>query len=397
MKKNLKAGYYNLGGKDGSFDSFVESVVDAENAGHRVQFFTDQLGGDLDPDVSREVLGAGARGSSGTSRLPERPAMGLADPVPVIGAAGARTESMELFLGAIDPVRHQPTKLALTFLTLDNASKGRGFYALGAGEMKQLHNYGFKDARKGIFRRLEEAMMVIRMLFDSHGEAVHYEGEFFELDGGRLPINPYGEDYPRILAAPAPNKEIHGRWGDGMLTNITPGRHPIKKFREDVKAIREASERAGRDPDRLYIAACSHVILHDDPAEIDRIAGTPRAKWLTFSRGVNRAANFREFGFEPPIEDSWGYSNKGWEGSLDARQLQAAIDNVTLEMTKTVGFINGTPEEAVAYYEEYADAGLTHVAIVPYATLGLPEYAQVNAEMCSRLIGELQGAPVSTF
>jgi len=45
----------------------------------------------------------------------------------VMALSAAATTSVELYLGAIDVVRHSPSKLAQHFVTLDHAAKGRAF------------------------------------------------------------------------------------------------------------------------------------------------------------------------------------------------------------------------------------------------------------------------------
>jgi alkanesulfonate monooxygenase SsuD/methylene tetrahydromethanopterin reductase-like flavin-dependent oxidoreductase (luciferase family) len=62
----------------------------------------------------------------------------------VMALSGPQNKQIELYLGAIDVVRHSPSKLVQQFVTLDHAAKGRAFFALGASEAKNALIYGHK-------------------------------------------------------------------------------------------------------------------------------------------------------------------------------------------------------------------------------------------------------------
>src|ERR1700760_3125520 len=104
------------------------------------------------------------------SPSPHRPLDGLA----VATAAAALTTDISLVSAVVDTVRRHPAMLAQTALTVDHVARGR--LGLGSGESENTLPYGFEFARP--VARFEEALRVIRLLWDSDGP-VDFDGRFY--------------------------------------------------------------------------------------------------------------------------------------------------------------------------------------------------------------------------
>ena len=77
---------------------------------------------------------------------------------------------------------------ASAWLTLDHLTQGRVILGVGAGEAENLIPYGFDHSRP--VRRMEEALQVIRALWENDGPVDH-RGEFFTLDGAICGLSPF--------------------------------------------------------------------------------------------------------------------------------------------------------------------------------------------------------------
>jgi phthiodiolone/phenolphthiodiolone dimycocerosates ketoreductase len=360
-----KCGPYNL--QFANVDAMVRYGKRSEAAGDEVMFFTDQMEGYFAAEDIKKAVGAGARGGPVAGAQ-----MGMCDPAPVIPLVAKETKDIELFLGAVDTRRHVPSKLAQTFMTLDNATRGRSFFALGAGELKQLGNYGM--TRKDISKRLADAMIIIRKMLDAPGEKVYYEGEYYSNGGGLLPTHAYGKTPPKFIATPGLFPiEYLGQYADGMLVSLKRYLGGAQQYSKDVKKIKNAAEKAGRDPEQLRFAAAVLTFMHDDPKELDRLAEKRQSRFYAMMIGADRGAHWKNFGMEHPLGDDWGYARSAAPGRLNGDQLSAAVDKVSVEAVKKIGFFSGSVEEVAEKLKPYVEGGLNYCGVVNYAGWAQPD------------------------
>jgi alkanesulfonate monooxygenase SsuD/methylene tetrahydromethanopterin reductase-like flavin-dependent oxidoreductase (luciferase family) len=153
-----------------------------------------------------------------------------------------------------------PALLAKAMATLDLVSGGRVELGLGAGAFRDgIEAYGGPGLTAGDARAaLEEAVRLIRSIWDADGGGVRFRGAHYRMDGappGPVPAHRIGVwlgvTGPRALA-------LTGRVADGWIASsarVPPGRLPAARRRID-----EAAEDAGRDPGdirRIYILSGS--------------------------------------------------------------------------------------------------------------------------------------------
>jgi phthiodiolone/phenolphthiodiolone dimycocerosates ketoreductase len=399
MPRMAKAGIYNMAWR--KWDDHVNLGVEAEKAGHGVQFFTDLMVRYLFNEQGEKIFGKEVLApspfpgilSNGVQAVPYGPElMGVTDPLLVMGAVGAATSNMEMLLGAIDTVRHAPQKLLQSFLTMDHITKGRGIYALGGSEMKQLSPYGF--SRLGSAKKLEEAIQIIRLLLEAEGGPVFFEGEHWKMKGGSMPIRPYGDKPPKIICAPGLSNEIMGRYSDGMLTNTR--RHPggLEGFKRDVDKMRKSAQAAGRDPDDLIVAACPQIIMHDDPKVLRHLANQRALKFVTMMTAKERGYMWKEFGFEHPLGDEFGYARKLRPEQIEPEVINAAIENVPVEAVMQLGFHTGSVDQITEELQGFVLAGLDYIGIVDYGLWVDHSIADASAKNHQKLISALQGTEV---
>ncbi|MGD1253603.1 LLM class flavin-dependent oxidoreductase [Mycobacterium seoulense] len=356
----------------------VEYARQCEAMGLDVVTFTDQIQNNLPQSIWPEI--------PASAYLPR--AHNFYDASLVMALAAQSTSTIELFFGAVDVVREVPSKLAQKFLTLDHISHGRGIYAVGASEAKNVVQYG--HSRKGSAKKLEETLQILRLIFDSEGRPVHFDGEYYSMKGGVVDLAPYGNSPPKVLVATGGSPQtlrMVGRYADGLLTNL-PGMclGGPEQFAKDVALVREGAEQAGRDPDELRFAASVLVLMNDDPAEIDRLAASAYLRWDTIVYGAVSGADWRRFGFEHPLGDEWSYARHMKPESYSAEYVREAISRVPMEASRDMGHMSGSAEKVASELNAYFDAGLNYACVIDHSTAADLSTGETAAANLTKLV-----------
>jgi phthiodiolone/phenolphthiodiolone dimycocerosates ketoreductase len=293
------------------------------------------------------------------------------DALAVAGAVAVLTEKTPIATLVVDTVRRHPAMLAQTALTLSHLSKGRFILGLGSGERENVEPYGFDFARP--VARLEEAIKVIRLLWESDGP-VDFAGEFFRLDHARMDTEPFGGEFPKIyMAAGGPRTlEMVGRLGDGWFPGAA--RSP-EHYAANLRIIRESAERAGRDPAAITpVFMCPCFIGDED--ELEELLSAPLIKAYVLQID---AENLRSVGFEHPMGPDWKGIHDLDPSKLTREIILRMLDKTTPEMLKA-WVPHGPPEKVARYYKGFADAGAEVIKILDYGGMAGTKYAARSAE-----------------
>lgn len=190
------------------------------------------------------------------------------DPLLALAFAAAHTSRVRLGVAVVNAPFVSPTYLAKQASTLDVLSGGRFDLGLGLGwSPLEFAATGAQRAQRG--RRTEEYIRVLRTLW-SPGPA-EFEGEFHSLPASRMEPKPVQAGGPPILlggVVPAALARA-GRIADGWMSRSGT---VLAAIGGEVRVVRAAAERAGRDPDALRIV-CRGVVRYD-PSGV----GTPDAE-----------------------------------------------------------------------------------------------------------------------
>ena len=301
------------------------------------------------------------------SASPHRHLDGLA----VASAAAVLTKNAPLVSAVVDTVRRHPAMLAQTALTIDHLSHGRFILGLGSGESENTLPYGFDFARP--VSRFEEALEVIRLLWDSEGP-VDFDGRFYTLHHARLDTEPFGGHLPPIwIGASGPRMlDIAGRYADGWWP---AGAWTPEQYAEMLGLVRASADRAGRDPMAITPCFIQVCFIGKDEAALADILAAPLVK--AFLLQVS-AETLRGFGFEHPM-------GNGWRGFQD-------IDPAVLTRERIVDFLarvrpemllavvpHGTPKEVAKIVKTFVDAGLRVPKILDYGAMAGLGYAGASA------------------
>lgn len=302
------------------------------------------------------------------------------DAMAVAGAAATLTENVPIATSVVDTVRRHPAMLAQSALTLDHLSSGRFILGLGSGELENTVPYGF-DFSKPV-GRFEEALQVIRMLWESDGP-VDFAGKFFSLEHARLDTELYDGRCPPIwIGASGPRMlDITGRFADGWWP---AGAWTPEDYAAKLKVIRESAERAGRDPQAIvpaYIIIC--LIGSDD--ELAEILDAPLVKSLLLQIS---APELRKLGHEHPMGENWrGYQDID-PGTLTRERILEFLAKVDPQAILAM-VPHGTPKQVANIVKAYCDAGLRVPKILDYGGMAGLKYGALSAQKVAEAENEL--------
>jgi len=182
----------------------------------------------------------------------------------MLAAIGALTQNVEVGTCVTDAIRRHPSAIALSTITLDRVTKGRGMLGIGAGEAQNVVDFGIEFTKP--VTKFKEQLEVIHRLFESGADNhVSYNGEFYKLNDASLQTKSIRKPRPPIyIAAGAPKTlELCARYGDGWI----PIGYTPELFRNHVNVIKENAKKIGRDISGFQFANDVDVYFSDDGEE----------------------------------------------------------------------------------------------------------------------------------
>lgn len=308
------------------------------------------------------------------------------EPLTMMGAAGAATERIRVGVNVTDTMRRHPAQLALTALTADHLAGGRSILGLGSGERMNIEPYGMEWNKP--VGRLEEAIKVIRLLWESSGP-VEFHGKFFNLDGAVCGLDPYeGRTPPIWLGAHGPRMlGITGRLGDGWLpTNVTP-----EVYAEKLGAIREAAESAGRDPDAITPSMLAYVITAPDEETLTRLCEHPLIRVL-FAAVDLSPETYARHGSTSPFEGGTGF-HSFVPTKVSRAEAERVISHIAPGIVRE-GTLHGTPQQIADQIKAYEQAGLRDVVLWNITSFADAELSGYSFKAMRQVKDLVQGAAV---
>jgi 5,10-methylenetetrahydromethanopterin reductase len=183
-----------------------------------------------------------------------------------LGAAAQRTSTLLLGPGVSEPYSRHPATLAMASATLDEVSGGRARLGLGIGGAAQTQiGWGGVERNRPV-RALREAVEIITALWA--GQTLDYEGDVFEVVGGRLGFPRIRSSMPIYVATHSPQVlKLCGRLVDGILLANFVTREAVEYATAIVGSGENAAGRAARSVElNLRLEAC---ISSDEARALD--------------------------------------------------------------------------------------------------------------------------------
>jgi probable F420-dependent oxidoreductase len=182
------------------------------------------------------------------------------DPVVVLTYAAAITTTVRLGVSVVVLPVHNPIHVAHQWASLDYVSNGRAILGVGLG--RDHHYEQFQTTRDGRVRRFREGVELIKALWTE--PKVDYQGRIFQLEDGTMAPKPVQKPRPPIWMGVGHPDAVRraasiadGWMGSGDSSNAA--------FTRSVPILREALERAGRDPATFPISKRVFLSVHEHP------------------------------------------------------------------------------------------------------------------------------------
>jgi probable F420-dependent oxidoreductase len=184
------------------------------------------------------------------------------DPFVWLTAVAAATERLLVGTGVCLVAQRDPISLAKQVASLDRLSGGRVVFGIGYGwnlAEARSHGVGLKDRRPV----LREKVLALKALWTE--DVAEFDGEHVKFPPSWSWPKPLQSPHPPIfLGAPAGPKTF------SHVVELCDGWMPFDIRAEDISALHEAAEAAGRDPSSITLTA------HRAPThigELERLAG----------------------------------------------------------------------------------------------------------------------------
>ncbi|GAA2453432.1 TIGR03619 family F420-dependent LLM class oxidoreductase [Actinomadura vinacea] len=242
------------------------------------------------------------------------------DPLVTLAYLAGRTDRVRLGVAVLNMPFFSPALLAKQAATLDHVTAGRLDLGLGLGWMpEEFAAVGAPMERRG--ERAEEFLAALRSLWTE--EVSRFRGEFYDLPPVIMEPKPLQSPGPPILlggtAEPALRRA--GRLAAGWVSS---SRADPATLGRSVGIVREAAERAGRDPSALRFV-CRAAVRVREAARRDRrpLTGSHDEIRADFediaAQGVTEL--FVDLNFDPELT---GPEADPWDSMFRAREaLQA--------------------------------------------------------------------------
>jgi len=304
------------------------------------------------------------------------------DPFAFLAWLAARTRRARLGVAVTESIRRHPAAIAQAALTLHHLSHGRFVLGMGAGERENVEPYGL--SYKGQVSRLEEALYLIRLLWNSDGY-VSYEGKFFRLDRAVIGLGPYRGTFPPIwLAAHGPRTlRLAARYGDGWLP--THQMEP-EEYALHLGEIRQAAGEMGRD---LRSFTPSYEMTVAVAGSHDEAHSLLESNALRLGALVLPPDTWAKGGAQHPFGSTYRGVVDWLPSHLDAGEVREHMRAVPLEVLHAA-FDHGTAEQLAARAASYRAVGLRHLVVRNVTPLADPRKTVSSLRMLARMIRALR-------
>jgi probable F420-dependent oxidoreductase len=193
------------------------------------------------------------------------------DPVVVLTYAAAVTSKIRLGASVVVLQIHSPLMVAHQWACLDYASNGRAILGVGIG--REHHYRQFEVPPEGRVSRFREELDVIRALWTE--EKVTYQGRFYHLTDEAMAPKPVQQPLPIWMGVGHPDAVRRAaRLADGWMGS---GGSRIADFAQSVPILKEALEKAGRDPAKFPISKRVFMAVDERP----EVARADLLRWFT--------------------------------------------------------------------------------------------------------------------
>ncbi|MEV0063345.1 LLM class flavin-dependent oxidoreductase [Nocardia sp. NPDC050718] len=298
-----------------------------------------------------------ARHAGGARVAPEADA--YYEPWTMLGYAAARNRwrRLRLGIGVTDTGRRHPAVTAQAAATLHLLTRGRAILGIGPGERENNEPYGV-DWRRPV-ARFEEAVATIRALWDSGGEPISRDSEFFPLRDAIFALPPYRGTRPELwMGAHGPRMlRAAGRYADAWMPAFPSS---PADYRAKLDTIRAAASDAGRDPSAVRAAGWFFVIAGRSAAIVEEILDSPVVRAYAL---IGSAQAWARHGAEHPLGPTFAGAQDILPQTIDEATAIEYGRRAPASLIREI-FVAGTPDEILEQLAVRRDHGLTYAVMV---------------------------------
>jgi F420-dependent oxidoreductase-like protein len=226
--------------------------------------------------------------------------------------------------------RH-PSLIAKMGATLDNISKGRLEFGIGAGwYWLEFQKYGIPFQPLNIrIRMLEEAILIIKKLWSE--ERSTFKGKYYQIENSVFEPKPVQKPHPPIWIGGSSNSILRlvAKYANGCNLELKPFACERK-----LKTLDKLCKEIGRDSTHIQKSLHAIVIIGEDENEVRE-----RAKRFFKTSRLSLTEKFR----------------------LALKEPGKALSYVRKRVISShVGYILGSPDECAKQLIQFRKVGLTH-------------------------------------
>jgi phthiodiolone/phenolphthiodiolone dimycocerosates ketoreductase len=241
-------------------------------------------------------------------------------------------------------------------------TRGRAILGIGTGEREGNEPYGV-DWSKPV-ARFEEALATIRALWNSNGQLVNRDSEWFPMRNAIFTLPPVKGSWPQIWVASHGPRMLRatGRYADGWFPVAIVG---PKRYAEGLEQVQAAADDANRDPYTITAAITQFVVTGRSSAEVDEALDSVPAR--TFAL-LLPDREWAEHGARHPM----GHGFTGFQDILpqllDEATVLAHVEAVPRALMRRC-LLSGTPDEVLDQLATYRDHGVRYPVLLNMSTV----------------------------
>lgn len=266
------------------------------------------------------------------------------EPYVVYSQILAATRKVKVGPFVTNPATRDWTVTASLYATLNDMFGNRTVCGIGRGDSAVR----VLNGRPASLAELREAIHVIRELASSR--AVEHNGATLRFPWSR------GSELEVWVAAYGPKAlQLTGEVGDGFILQLAD----VDIASWMIRSVREAAEKAGRDPDAITFCVAAPFYIGDDRAHM-----RDQTRWFGGMVGNHVAEIVRRYGATgavPRALTDYIEGRTGYDYNSHGRADNDHVDFVPDEIVDRFCVL-GTPEEHVAKLEELRELGVHQFA-----------------------------------